>query len=331
MGHKEARVYLASPLTVAASALTGDDHRPARVRGVKRGRQARLGTEVAWTANSINPQSVENGLPFRRSDAEGRRTNPWRTVVPLEELITDEDDPVDNIYIEKHRRLMPELSMTPGPAPAPAGFPGLRQRRPVPRSRRTVLSPDVMLGVDVAVGGRLEQEGEPLLVRLDHRQSARRGHRNRLRPRGGEGDVKFKTYARLGIPITSSTTRPTGLVRGCCVPSSCTTGSYAPARKHWFPAVDLGLTLWTGTYEECEDEWLRWCDAKGVVIPTGTERAEEEKRRAERREQRQQASPAGTRQADARPGGQAGRRRAAAAAATGSELRKLGIDCRIRS
>jgi hypothetical protein len=53
----------------------------------------------------------------------------------------------------------------------------------------------------------------------------------------------------------------------------------------WLEQVGLGLTIWSGIYEEKQDIWLRWCDDKGVIIPTGKERAEKEHLRAEIAEQ----------------------------------------------
>jgi hypothetical protein len=50
----------------------------------------------------------------------------------------------------------------------------------------------------------------------------------------------------------------------------------------WIPEVGLGLTIWHGTYEGKDTEWLRWCDKQGQVIPTGAERAEKLAERAEK-------------------------------------------------
>jgi hypothetical protein len=73
----------------------------------------------------------------------------------------------------------------------------------------------------------------------------------------------------------------------------------------WFDDIGLGVTLWRGEYQGCEDAWLRWCDRAGAVIPTGEERAEAERARAEAEHARGRGR-AGTRRA---PGGQAARRR----------------------
>jgi hypothetical protein len=58
-------------------------------------------------------------------------------------------------------------------------------------------------------------------------------------------------------------------------------GEYLPLDRAWVEKVGLGLTVWEGTFEGQTGCWLRWCDAKGNLIPTGRERAEQERLRAE--------------------------------------------------
>lgn len=50
----------------------------------------------------------------------------------------------------------------------------------------------------------------------------------------------------------------------------------------WLEDVELGLSLWEGTFENQTGVWLRWCDRNGQVIPTGTERSETERQRGDR-------------------------------------------------
>lgn len=62
-----------------------------------------------------------------------------------------------------------------------------------------------------------------------------------------------------------------------------TAGKYVEiASPFWLETVGLGLTLWTGTFEEQPGLWLRWCDRSGDVIPTGKESSERERQRATR-------------------------------------------------
>jgi len=50
----------------------------------------------------------------------------------------------------------------------------------------------------------------------------------------------------------------------------------------WLEDVGVGLTLWLGEFEENVSRvWLRWCDIKGNIHPTGAERAKIADRRVE--------------------------------------------------
>jgi hypothetical protein len=55
------------------------------------------------------------------------------------------------------------------------------------------------------------------------------------------------------------------------------------------PRVGLGLTLWHGVYEGWDTIWLRWCDRRGDVIPTGAEQSAAESERAESEKARAEA------------------------------------------
>jgi hypothetical protein len=58
-------------------------------------------------------------------------------------------------------------------------------------------------------------------------------------------------------------------------------GQFRRTDERWFEELGLGVVLWQGVYEGCEETWLRWCDRADVVIPTGAERAAAEQARAE--------------------------------------------------
>ena len=61
-------------------------------------------------------------------------------------------------------------------------------------------------------------------------------------------------------------------------------GQYVPLAEPWLEQVGLGLTLWEGTFEGLATTWLRWCDRKGNLLPTGAEQAAQERLRAEQAE-----------------------------------------------
>ncbi len=79
-----------------------------------------------------------------------------------------------------------------------------------------------------------------------------------------------------------------------------TAGSYRQIElqepKIWMPQLELGLGLWSGTYEGITRTWLRWYDAQGNWILTPTEEKavvqqelEAERQRAEAERERAEA------------------------------------------
>ncbi|MEH2067274.1 MAG: Uma2 family endonuclease [Nostoc sp.] len=63
---------------------------------------------------------------------------------------------------------------------------------------------------------------------------------------------------------------------------------YFETSENWLEQVGLGITLWEGEFEGRQDHWLRWCYQDGNILSTGDERAEQERQRAEQAEQRTQ-------------------------------------------
>jgi len=47
-----------------------------------------------------------------------------------------------------------------------------------------------------------------------------------------------------------------------------------PEQKFWFRELELGLGVWSGSYQQTEGLWLRWYNATGNWIATPEERAE---------------------------------------------------------
>jgi len=56
---------------------------------------------------------------------------------------------------------------------------------------------------------------------------------------------------------------------------------YFETTETWLEQVGLGLTLWEGEFEGRQDIWLRWCYKDGNILLTGDERALEAEKRAQ--------------------------------------------------
>jgi Uma2 family endonuclease len=63
---------------------------------------------------------------------------------------------------------------------------------------------------------------------------------------------------------------------------------YFETTETWLEQVGLGLTIWEGEFEARHDVWLRWCYKDGNVLLTGDERASQAEKRASQAEQRAQ-------------------------------------------
>jgi len=61
---------------------------------------------------------------------------------------------------------------------------------------------------------------------------------------------------------------------------------YYQTSETWLEQVGLGLSLWSGEFEARQGSWLRWCHQDGTVLPTGDERAQTAEQRASNAEQR---------------------------------------------
>ncbi len=89
---------------------------------------------------------------------------------------------------------------------------------------------------------------------------------------------------------------------------------YFETSETWLEQVGLGVTLWEGEFEGRQDFWLRWCYQDGTVLLTGDEHAEQERQRAEQERQRAEQERQRAEQAEER------------AQLFAQRLRAMGID-----
>ena len=202
----------------------------------------------------------------------------------LDDLVTEDDTPVDNMFSEKQQRLLTEplySSWDPGrPFLATANV-GLFYAVHQPP-----LVPDVLLSLDVQVSGDwLAKEHRSYFV-WEFGKAPEAVVEIVSNTEEGETTNKMHKYAQIGIlyyaildPGLAVQPEPLRVFVLC-------DKSYQPCSAEWLPIVGLGLTLWHGQFENWETVWLCWCDQQGRVIPTGAERAEHERERAEHERER---------------------------------------------
>ncbi len=202
----------------------------------------------------------------------------------LDDLVTEDDTPVDNMFSENQQRLLTEplySSWDAGRLFLAAANVGLFYA-----IRQPPLVPDAFLSLDVEVPGDwLAKEHRSYLL-WEFGKAPEAVVEIVSNREGGETTDKMRKYAQIGI-LYYAIYDPAQLVQ----PEPLRVfvlrdKSYAPCAAEWLPVLNLGLVLWRGRFESWDAVWLRWCDREGGVIPTGAERADQERQRADQERQR---------------------------------------------
>jgi Uma2 family endonuclease len=96
---------------------------------------------------------------------------------------------------------------------------------------------------------------------------------------------------------------------------------YVEISEAWLEQVELGLNLWEGEFEGRQDVWLRWCDKEGNILATGDELASQAEQRASQAESQAEQERLVREQAEQRASQAEQRARLLA-----EQLRAMGID-----
>ncbi len=245
----------------------------------------------------------------------------YRPPIPdTSHLITETDEPVDNLFSEKQMRLLTEplyVSWKPGRRFWVAANIGMYEAL-----NAQAVVPDVLLSLDTGPD-QAKEFGSKCYFFWDHGKPPDVVVEIVSNKRGGELDTKKERYAKLKVDhylvfdpdeqLSGETLQAFVLVSGSF--------EKRPPSDVYQTVEGLGLRLWEGEYEGHAERWLRWCDESGVLIATGAERVETEVKRVEtevkRVETEAKRAEAAARRAEAE---------AAKAAAYAERLRELGID-----
>lgn len=212
-------------------------------------------------------------------------------------LVTEDDVPVDNLFSAKQRRLLVEPLYSSWQPPrlegesAPRVFLADSDVGIYMSPYQPPIAPDMFLSLDVEPNAEyfgnehrsyfvweFDKVPEVTLEIVSNRK-------------GNEMDAKMQRYARMGIGYYV-VFDPFLCLRGDLLQVlELTLGGRRYHRRQDFllPEMGLSLQLWRGEFEGTEAEWLRWCDARGNLIPTGAECAATEAERAKTEAQRANA------------------------------------------
>jgi Uma2 family endonuclease len=201
-------------------------------------------------------------------------------VPSLDDLVTEDHKPVDSIFTEKQYRLLTNTLYASWPGPGPGRtFLVLANVGWFYKEKTPAIVPDCLLSLDAVCpedlhvkGGHSYYEwkqGKPPEVVIEIVS-------DKL---GGEDTLKKNQYLDLGVSYYAILDPGQFLSDELLRIWKRNGKRFKRVKPGFWPEIGLGLVLWEGTFEGHTDTWLRWCDEKGEVIPTGEERAEKAEER----------------------------------------------------
>ncbi|MDY7004438.1 MAG: Uma2 family endonuclease [Cyanobacteriota bacterium] len=190
-------------------------------------------------------------------------------------MILEDDTPLDSFINEKQQRLLTTVFYSGAEIPINVPFIVAANVGLFSHLRDSGIVPDVFLSLNI-VGEKEWWErnirfylfwefGKPPDVVIEVVSPTP----------GNELGSKLTDYAELRIPYYVVYDPLQKLSETVLQVFQLQFNSYIPKNDAWFPDVNLGLTLWDGTFENLNGTWLRWYNVDGNVIKTGDEIAAE--------------------------------------------------------
>lgn len=204
----------------------------------------------------------------------------------ISHLVTEDDAPMDNFASEKQQRLLTETLYSSWATSDGAPFLAAANVGVYASISRPPVVPDVMVSVDAQVARDWWDKRNRCYFMWEFGKPPDVAVEIVSKRDGLELSSKLRQYQRMGVHFYVVYDPAKQLSD---IPLQCFAlrdREYELLEEPRFSRLGLGLTLWHGTFEGREDQWLRWVDADGALLLTGAERAALEKQRAESEKQR---------------------------------------------
>ncbi|MEB3231079.1 MAG: Uma2 family endonuclease [Leptolyngbyaceae bacterium] len=247
----------------------------------------------------------------------------------IDNLVIEDDTPVDNFQSEKQQRLLvePLYSSQDSSSVLPKPFIVAANVGLFFAIKQEPLVPDVFVSLGVQMPADWSQKRNRSYFVWEFGKVPELAIEIVSNRVGNELTTKKDAYARMGVvyyvvfdPLRQLQ-KPDQMDGNLLQAFVLTAGQYRQLPTPWFEGMNLGLTLWDGVFEGQTETWLRWCDRDQQVVPTGAERAEQEKQRAEQEKQRAEQEKQRAEQEKQRADAASARAQRLA-----EQLRAMGID-----
>jgi len=202
----------------------------------------------------------------------------------IADLITEDDEPVDNLLSAKQQRLLVEPLYTSAKLKRPFLAYSNVAIYGAPRSQPIV--PDMFLSLGVQVAAEWWEKEHRCYLLWEFGKAPEVVVEIVSNQKGNEDGSKLREYAALAILYYVIYDPRQILSEDPLQVYQLVAREYLLRPDYRLSQVGLSLTLCYGTFEDIPAPWLRWADAAGEIILTGAERAEQEHRRAEQESQR---------------------------------------------
>jgi len=189
---------------------------------------------------------------------------------------------VDNWASEKAQRLLTQSLYASWKTPHGVSFVAAANVGLYSALHRPPVVPDVMVSLDVALPAEWWEKRNRCYLTWEFGKPPEIAIEIVSDRDGLELSAKLRQYARASVAYYVAFDPTHQLSDSTLQCFALREGEYELLDRPWFDKLELGLTLWRGTFEAREDTWLRWIDGEGKLIETGEERAERESDRARR-------------------------------------------------
>lgn len=197
----------------------------------------------------------------------------------ISHIITEDDTPVDNIFSEKQQRLLADSlngSWNPGRPFVAAANVGVFNKISDP-----AIVPDMFMSLDVTLPEDIWKKRNRSYFIWEYGKPPDIAVEVVSNTQGGENDVKLMKYAEMRVWYYIIYDPQKFIQKDPLRVYELSAKGYIPKIDNQLSQVGLKVTLWEGVYEGRMDTWLRFCDNEGKLIPTGSERAEQERQNAQ--------------------------------------------------
>lgn len=243
------------------------------------------------------PQQTPLSLPQSPPQPSDDRYAPVMSL-DISHIQTEDGAPVDNLFCERQQRLLVETLYTGWHAPDNAPFAAMSNVGLFYGLYLPPLVPDMLLslGVSMPQGEDIHRKERSSYFIWEYAKPPEvvvEVVSNRI---GKEFEFKRRTYAEIGVAYYIVYDPELYYGGAALTLYELNGGIYTPRTDLVLPMVGLRATLRQSTYEGSLNNWLRWQETDGRILPTAeeaiaaqaeradaeTQRADAERERAER-------------------------------------------------